>query len=59
MKLKRITETTKKLEGLTGELGLVSLLKKGLQQREKIFAMDVKKTLLYVTYQTSVKVISL
>lgn len=30
MKLKRITETTKKLEGLTGELGLVSLLKKGL-----------------------------
>ena len=43
MKLKRITETTKKLEGLTGELGLVSLLKKGLQQREKVFAMDVKK----------------
>ena len=30
MKLKRISETTKKLEGLTGELGLVSLLKKGL-----------------------------
>ena len=30
MKLKRITETTKKLEGLTGELGLVSHLKKEL-----------------------------